>query len=647
VSSWVNATLGRSAFDGIAPFADPYVDIASQVVPTSVAAMLRHAEWLAVAGDGILRECYNRISAYFVTRVEIEGDLGDDEKENQERYLEDELGINGFMVEHGLSGLVYGVRYLSVFKPFTRYVACPRCKANYRFIEFAQNRRVHDFSWTDGKVNGKCPACRYAGDFGTPVDTEDESRPLILRSWNPHDIRIVWVEATGQVGAFDWVIPADFRTEVKLGHNLQALADTPWPWLQAAVHDQNVQLSPELVRYWREPALAGLRFRGVGVPRAIVNMRRLYYTQILLRMNEVLAIGHVVPMRVVSPANTAGRSGDDSTDILRIANLGDLRTQFMRMTALHRADPNSIHYSPVPLQMQALGADARQLIPADLMNQAIEMELNASGVPIDLFRMTLTQQAAPVALRLFARYWAPFVDGLNMDLAFIARRTQYLKRWESARYKLADNQIVDDIERRQLEVQMAQAGLLAQGHILKQFGTNKRLETRQKLEDLRTEREEQDRFQQQDDAFTFSRQLAQAQGGAPGQGGAPPGGAPPGGAPAGPSGGSPGAPSGGGAQPPAGAAPPGTDPLAGLVPQPGQKIDPAAMYSQAQTAADTLLRMSDGERFSKLQEIKEVNPPFHGLVKQLLEESRSKARSQGQRIVMNQNYGQGGGSPGQ
>lgn len=622
------SALARTAFDDIAPFADPYVDIASQAIPTSVPAMLRHAEWMAVSGDGVLREAYNRVAAYFVTKVDVEGDLGEDERDDQKTYLNDDLYINSFLVEHGLNGLVYGVRYMTVTKPFTRYLVCPRCSANFRFMEFAENDHVHEFRW-DGKFNGRCAACDYSGDFGTPHDVEDESRPLILKSWNPHDMRIVYNGATDQAAAFDWVIPTDFRSEVMGGLNRFVLADTPWPWLQAASQNRNVQFSPDFMKYWREPALAGLRFRGVGVPRAIVNLRRLYYTQILLRMNEVLAMGHVVPMRVISPANTAGRGGEE-TDILRTSYLGDARSNVARITALHRIDPNSIHYSPVPLQMQALGADARNLIPADLLNQAIEMELNASGIPVDMFKMSMQANVAPVGLRLFARYWSPFVDGLNADLAHLARRVQYLKRWETAKYKLAEVEVVDDIERKQIELQMAQAGLMARSSALAQLDKSFRTETRKKLEDIRVENEEQAKAQQQNDAFSFSQALSQA---AP----APPGAQPQGGAPA-PGGAPQQDPSQGGGAP-AGQAPQGTDPLAGLIPQPGQKIDPEAMYSQAQSAAQTLIAMPDGQRYSKLREIDKINSPFHKLVKGMLEEIRSSDRSKGQQLIAQQRQG--------
>jgi hypothetical protein len=145
--------------------------------------------------------------------------------------------------------------------------------------------------------------------------------------------------------------------------------------------------------------------------------------------------------------------------------------------------------------------------------------------------------------------------------------------------------------------------------------------------------EEQDEVQAQEDAFSFSRQLAQAQqGSAPPPGAAGPGGAPAG-APAQGQAPAPGQPGPGG--------PAGSDPISQvdqLVPKPGQKIDPETMYSTAQSVAQLLLdpSVSDGARHTKLLDIKKQNPPFHGLVKQLLSEIRSDAASKGRDMVLNQ-----------
>lgn len=635
-SSASRAPVINPAYDAVAPFADPFADLAATAMPLSVPAMLRHAEFFSVA-DETLRAAYNRVASYFLTDIQVTGELGDDAKKDQREYLVDEAGVIQFCHDAGISFLTYGNHYTSVLHPIVRYVVCPArlasgrvCGARWRFAEFNTNPVFH-YRWAAG-VHGSCPACGYTGMFHDrdrpPVDEPDPGRPIILRSWNPHDIRIVWNEATGQAAAFDWVIPADVRTDARQGYNKPFLEDTPWEWLMAAMADQNIRFTADQVHHWREPYLAGLRFRGVGVPRAIINYRQLYYTRILRRMNEVLALGHVVPMRVISPANTAGRA--DEGDILKVGHMGGLKTRVNQMIANFRADPSSIQFAPIPLQFQALGADARQLIPADVLNQGQEVLLNGADMPVEFYRLSMAAQNAPVGLRLLESVWAPYVRGLNTLLGFIGGRARFLLKWEKARYAFERVTLIDSIEKSQLRVQMAQAGLSSRTKALREVDMDFEEETRQKLLDQRLEQRLQSEFEEENESFGFSRQLAQAQ-------------APPGGAPAGQPG-QPGQPdpaaAGGAAQPggpqQAAGTPPGSDPLASLLPQPGTQMDPSEYLGRARQVAQYLITMPEGQRFGVLQQIRSANSMFHQLVKGQLDDLRSQARSRGQQMVLGQ-----------
>lgn len=164
-------------FDSVAPFADPFADLASVMMPASVPAMLRHAEFFSV-GNETLRAAYNRVSSYFNTTISVVGDLGDDEKQDQKDYLRQELGIYEFLGVSGVDFLTYGMSYTSVLKPFVRYVACPKCKTQYRLGEF-NSRPEYQYTWAAG-IRGRCPACRFSGVFADrtrrPIDLEDEGR---------------------------------------------------------------------------------------------------------------------------------------------------------------------------------------------------------------------------------------------------------------------------------------------------------------------------------------------------------------------------------------------------------------------------------------------------------------------------------------
>jgi hypothetical protein len=85
--------------------------------------------------------------------------------------------------------------------------------------------------------------------------------------------------------------------------------------------------------------------------------------------------------------------------------------------------------------------------------------------------------------------------------------------------------------------------------------------------------------------------------------------------------------------------PAGSDPLAGIIPQEGQKIDPQEFASRAEAAAQYLVQIPESQRFGELKRIREANSFFHGMVKQKLEKMRSEARSKGQQLYMQQAWG--------
>ncbi len=642
------APVQSPTFDAVAPFADPFIDLAAAVMPVSVPAMLRHAEFFGLA-DETLRAACNRMASYFLTDIQIDGELGNDEKKDQKSYLTNEMGLIPFCHDAGLSFLIYGNQYTSVLMPFIRYVSCPAtlnsgprsgrpCGARYRFAEFnaKENEKIFHCQWQSG-ISGKCPACGYSGIFHDkdrpPADEPDEGEPLILKYWNPHDIRPIYNGSTGQTEGFIWVIPAEDRTDAKMGYNNKYLENTPWEWLMAACGDQNIEFDTDFLHHWKEPTLHGVRSRGIGIPKAIINYRRLYYNRVVDRMNEVLAVGHIVPMRVISPANTTGR-GDD-TDILKVGFMGNVKGQVTRQIANWRADPSSVQFSPIPLQFQALGADARSLIPADITNQGQERLLNGLDVPVEFYRCNMTTQAAPVGLRLVEALWSPYVWGLNSLLRFVGRRAQFLLKWQKATYSFKRVTLVDSVEKNQLTVQMAQAGMSSRSRALEAVDQDFEEEVRQKLLDQRTEQRLQAEFDEENEAFQFGKQLAQGpQPGQPGQGGGDPNA----------QGGGGGDPSAQGGQPQGGAqqaagTPPGSDPLASLLPQPGVKMDPAEYLSRAQQTAQYLLSVPESQRFGLLQRIKDSNAMFHQIVRGQMEQYRSKARSQGQAAVMQQQFG--------
>jgi hypothetical protein len=388
--------------------------------------------------------------------------------------------------------------------------------------------------------------------------------------------------------------------------------------------------------------LAGVRSRWLGIPRAIVNFRTLYYIQILRRFSEALAAGHIAPLRLLSPV-AGGRDGE-AGDMIRNAALTNVQGRIMNIVAQHMRDPGGWHFSPVPLQYQSLGADGRALTPRDLLDQGYDTLLNGVGTPTELYRMTLQTQAAPVGLRLFRMFNAPFFDGLNRVTSFVVDKCVLYNRWEAVRGRLAEPDLVDSLENQNIRMQMAQAGWISRSDAMKVVGADFTEQTRKRYAEQLIEAQEQAKAEETQKNMGLSVQLSQmgdpantlqqqqqaaqeqqGQGQGQGQGG-----------------GGGGAPQGQGGQPADGQqAQGGLGDIWSLIPPPHQPIDPVELQQRAQSVAQALLdpNVTQTQRTSALNQIRKQHETFHGAVRMAMQNIRSQARSVGQEMAMPQVLG--------
>ena len=81
--------------------------------------------------------------------------------------------------------------------------------------------------------------------------------------------------------------------------------------------------------------------------------------------------------------------------------------------------------------------------------------------------------------------------------------------------------------------------------------------------------------------------------------------------------------------------------------QPHQPITPEEMMAKANEVAQQLMTMPETQRKSELIRLKRSDPTLHSLVSSVIDDIRQQAQTQGQQIVLQQQYGggMGGGMP--
>ena len=638
MSDYSEGALGRGWSlngRGEEPFPDPFMDYASTVMPENIRDALRYCEFI-FNSNSMIREAARRVISYFITDIEVKGigdkDIGDDERGKYESFLNETLDIRTILHSVCLDFLCYGNSFTTLVVPFRRYLSCPKC-----FLDVPLKQVINDssysFKWKMPDFSANCPKCKYTGIWKRTDRRTNEPEEVRIRRWPAVEMEIRY-DPVRDNRDYLWRIPEDYRLQVRRG-DPQILETVPWEIVEAIAANGFLLFDKGAIYHMYEPTLSGVRARGWGISRTLVNFRHAWYCQVLHRYNEAIALDYVIPFRVISPQPQSS-SLPEAGDPLMNMDLGGLRGQVQGMLRKHRRDPAAWHFLSTPIQYQALGGEAKNLAPTDLLEAGINNLLNGFGMPAELYRGTLSLQAALPAIRLFESSWYYLVHCMN---GFLRKTTQDIGDafgWEPAVCKLIKPSILDDVQLIMSKMQLMQSQQVSQTGVLRSLGLNFKDEQRQIMQEQRFTQEEQAKMQEDMDQSSLMEQMAppvtdqlaqQGQQGAEGQ--APPG---PGQPPA------PG--QGGGQAPPQGPAGMAAQGMSLATPtSPNQKVTPQDLQAKAQTLADQFLAMPESQRQSEMTKLKSQDPVIHSLVKQTIGNIRQQAQTAGARSIMQQQYG--------
>jgi hypothetical protein len=637
----------HSAPGGSEVFPDPFLDVASQNMPETIRNALWWSEYIWNV-FGTYRMSMERVVSYFLTDIEISGDVSDDEKGKYNEFLADSLHAMDFLQNMMRDRMCYGNAFGSILVPFRRYLMSPKTGDLYPLHVVYKNSQF-DFKWSDDfEFIATCPKTKWRGPWKVVDKPEDEEEHISLKRWSPHEIEILHDPYTDEM-SYLWRIPEDYKRLVRKGH-LFHLERASEEVLKAIKNNHMFRFNDDAIFHMKEPTLAGIRNRGWGLPRSLVNFRQIYYVQVLRRYNEAIALDYVIPFRLITPAPRGGGSagGMSAQDPMMFYNSGDFKSQVKGMMNRRRQDPASWQILPFPVNYQMLGGDANQLAPKDLMDQGMETLLNESGTPVELYKGTLSLQAAPVALRLFESTWRNMVQEANSLIQWLLKGISQLMSWEPVDGSLTRVTIADDMNKQMAALQLMMGQQVSGTTGLKAIGYDWDTEQRLLSEEAQKQQELQARTQEEMEQAGFAAEVAKGMnpmapppGGQQGAMGAPTSMA--GAVAAGGQDGGGGNPAGPDAQSAMGA---GMTPVSEYIGTmgPNTPVTPNDLQAAAEALAQQLLGLPEGQKDSQLRELKQFNPTLHALVREKMDDIRRSARMQGGAMLMGQ-QGMGGAAP--
>ena len=152
-------------------------------------------------------------------------------------------------------------------------------------------------------------------------------------------------------------------------------------------------------------------------------------------------------------------------------NLGQWKSSVEEQLLKWRKDPNSLGIFPIPIGYQSLGGDAKMLMLTPEMKYLEESIIESMGVPIEFIKGGSTWTSSSVSLRIvengFLNYREQITEFLNY---FVVPKVKYFLGYPPVHLKLKKFKMSDDIQAKDLLLQLAQLGKLADSTLLDEFG---------------------------------------------------------------------------------------------------------------------------------------------------------------------------------
>jgi hypothetical protein len=585
----------------------PWLDYASATVPTDHNTVMWWSQYLWISNDNY-RRAMERVADHFITELTFP-ELEPDEESELKDFFTHQLNYRMELGRAGMDFLMYGNVFITLYLPFRRVLRCTQCgastpveKARYH-LELTSNA-----PYVVWHRHGETCKCGNTAPYEC-VDFKDPDLSKVkLVFYSPFEIEMAYNRLSQRKDIW-WKIDQEDRRDFKSGARI-FIESTPVEVLEAVARGGNLLFESESVLHLDEKVISGIRTRGWGLPRSIASFRSAWLNQVINKADQAVAMDYTLGMRVISPAPTAGGGSDP----MQTHAMDGFASKIAAMIAAHRVDPTRYHSTPYPLSYQFMGGEGATLVPPEKLKFRQSEFLNGLGVPVEFHQMSLTTQAAPMALRLFESAWQVIPSLYNQILQWVNKQLVRHYGLKETSVELQRSTIADDMMRKQVLTQLMAANQISPQTALETFGIDARDEVRRvyrhqdfvaKIQQETAEKQQQQQEMGATQAMTglptpsaMATQMQQQaqQGAPPGIGGGVPQGGMPGGGPA-------------------------------TLPQ---------MSEQAEQMAGQLVTMPEGPRKQQLKQIRESSKDLHALVTSAMDRIRRGAASQGQQMVLQQ-----------
>lgn len=441
-------------------------------LPRKLKDSIRLCEFL-VYNSPQISAALTKLSDYSITEVVYETQAAQT-KEQLKELFEDQLRIKSTLKACSRDRLIYGNSFVSVYLPFLRLLPCKGCKSkkNIKKVSYKYKWKQQCFTWT-------CASCKMANSTHVD-DLEDRAlsttRGINVIRFDPKLVDIEYNPITGQ-SLYYLTLPKDMKTKVQAGtkHMLNTM---PIGFLKSIKEDRIFQFAEDQIFHMKIDAPAGIDQQW-GLSPLIATMKHYFFLEVLRKAQEAIALEHMVPFRVLYPAQSS-----PNADPAMMINLNNWTEETKTNLKRWRRDPNSIMFSPIPVGVAQVGGDGKQMLVFSEIEAAENTIMAGLGVPREFIYGGMSFTGSSVTLRMLENQLLNQSKDLEDLMNWIGKKITKFLGWSNVKMSLMPFKLIDDVQQKQVLLQLNEAQpVLSNTTIANLFGYDLEQERKQRMQE--------------------------------------------------------------------------------------------------------------------------------------------------------------------
>ena len=404
------------------PYPSPFLNLSDMQLPRSTIETFKWCKYYYTF-DPIIAGAINALANFPVTEVMFEDDNNTDKSKSDiklyKKVLFKNLNLHKLLIEIGIDYFLYGNCFVM------------------------------------GELKG---------------DSKENLEWKNMVRLDPSKMIIDYNPATGEK-KYKWQVPNKIKQIVTTKKPKDEYNKIPDIIKQAVIKRKTIVLDPNQVYHFSRATDSMGNNAVWGIPIVANVLKLLMYRNILRQAQEAIAREHIVPMRIyyLDRTNTV----DVTADWNKVAS--DLSAEIKKSIQ----DPNYKVVSPIPVNVINVGGEGRNLLLTPEIEQIQNEILAGMNVPREFIFGGLSYSGSSISLRIlenqFATYRLLLEDFVqNFLIKGMAKaRGEWLSEEDNdslVTIKFAELKMQDDVQQKQLIVQLNSAGKCSNDYMWKAFG---------------------------------------------------------------------------------------------------------------------------------------------------------------------------------